>query len=141
MLTEDSYDEGIRQIVRRDYFPDLGRLERRHELEQAIEEQDTEKIREIQARMLASERRATPATKAAMTPLNFIPSKEVNELANKPVPLAVLETVDGDKVEIAQDIRLNAFCSTFDSEDGDKYFSILFLSFLFTLLFHIAFFC
>lgn len=97
-------------------------MERRHELEQAIEEQDTEKIREIQAKMLASERRATPATKAAMTPLNFVPTKEVDEMANKPTPLAVLETVDGGKIEIAQDIRLNAFCSTFDSEDGDKYF-------------------
>jgi hypothetical protein len=47
----------MEKIIRRDFFPDVARLERRHKLEDAIAAQDVTKIREIQAQMMASELR------------------------------------------------------------------------------------
>lgn len=59
VLDEDTYIDALQTIIRRDFYPDLPKLEAQLEWMEAEKANDVDKMRELQQRMLSSRRPTT----------------------------------------------------------------------------------
>lgn len=144
ILAEDTYTEDLEKIIQRDFYPDVPKVKAQTEYLQAVEQNDVEKLRELQAkyRPYTSGRRpttdlySTPATfdtperKASKTPSRTAGISEDNDKQNTEEPenqtqLAGNESASEKRVKSDVDLPLDAYLSKNTSEDNAAFIEIM----------------
>ncbi|CAH0549252.1 unnamed protein product [Brassicogethes aeneus] len=123
ILDDDTYVEEIGNIIERDFFPDLPKLKAQNEYFEAMEKNDTIKLRELYMKYSGSrpptQRMNSPAT--FETPANIHNSQHIPSNEN---------TVDCDKNSGKNDgkkpiLTLDQYLNNHTSQDNDSFEEIL----------------
>ncbi|XP_012136622.2 splicing factor ESS-2 homolog [Megachile rotundata] len=123
ILDEDTYIKRMGEIIQRDFFPHLDKLQAQNQYLDALEQNDVKKMREIYEKYSsgrpATERPASPAT--FETPMNKTESEDEQFKPTKPSEDAPANVTskDNDKMEIKT--GLDAYLSTHTSEDNASF--------------------
>lgn len=123
ILDEDTYIKRMGEIIQRDFFPHLGKLQAQNQYLDALEQNDVKRMRELYEKYSSgrptTERPASPAT--FETPMNKIESEDEQFKATKePKDMpANTDTKEKDKTEPTT--GLDAYLSIHTSEDNASF--------------------
>jgi protein DGCR14 len=120
-MEEDDFTETMGKIIRRDFFPDLPKLEAQLEYINATDSNDPVKLREISERY-AKEINATPSTSTYRTPLT---STTATPSQNKRPPEPDVPTSSSKIPRPEDSYTLDQFLSTHQSEDDASFNQIM----------------
>lgn len=119
ILDEDSYIKKMSEIIQRDFFPHLDKLQAQNQYLDALEQNDVKRMRELYEKYSsgrpATERPASPAT--FETPVHKADSEDeqFEPPASTEVPANATDTTDESKT------GLDAYLSTHTSEDNASF--------------------
>lgn len=123
ILDEDTYIKRMGEIIQRDFFPHLGKLQAQNQYLDALEQNDVKRMRELYEKYSSgrptTERPASPAT--FETPMNKIESEDEQFKSTK-VPKDIpanTDTKEKDKTEPTT--GLDAYLSIHTSEDNASF--------------------
>lgn len=123
ILDEDTYIKRMGEIIQRDFFPHLGKLQAQNQYLDALEQNDVKRMRELYEKYSSgrptTERPASPAT--FETPMNKIESEDEQFKSTK-VPKDIpanSDTKEKDKTEPTT--GLDAYLSIHTSEDNASF--------------------
>ncbi|XP_017756288.1 PREDICTED: uncharacterized protein LOC108548033 [Eufriesea mexicana] len=123
ILDEDTYIKKMAEIIQRDFFPHLDKLQAQNQYLDALEQNDVKRMRELYEKYSSgrptTERPVSPAT--FETPMNKIESEDElfkSSKISKDIPVNV-GTKEKDKEELTS--GLDAYLSTHTSEDNASF--------------------
>lgn len=136
VLDEDSYIDSLSEIIQRDFYPDLPKLQAQLEWMKAEQVNDVEKMRELQQRMLTIRRpttgRATPGMRTprnAQTPKGFetpTGATPAHASASHASAHAHASTQDDGSAPVANtNMSLDKFVDKHTSEDDASFVTIM----------------
>ncbi|KAK9300238.1 hypothetical protein QLX08_007007 [Tetragonisca angustula] len=123
ILDEDTYIKRMGEIIQRDFFPHLDKLQAQNQYLDALEQNDVKRMRELYEKYSSgrptTERPASPAT--FETPMNKIESED-EQLKSTKVPKDIsLNTGAKDKDKTESTTGLDVYLSTHTSEDNASF--------------------
>lgn len=123
ILDEDTYIKRMGEIIQRDFFPHLDKLQAQNQYLDALEQNDVKRMRELYEKYSSgrptTERPASPAT--FETPMNKIESEDEQFKSSKESKDTPVDKIikDKDKTELIP--GLDAYLSTHTSEDNASF--------------------
>lgn len=122
ILDEDTYIEKMGEIIQRDFFPHLEKLQAQNQYLDALEQNDVKRMRELYEKYSsgrpATERPASPAT--FETPIRKDDSEDINFASAKPSKDTPSKTETTDK-DMENRVGLDTFLSFHTSEDNASF--------------------
>ncbi|KOC59270.1 Protein DGCR14 like protein [Habropoda laboriosa] len=123
ILDEDTYIKRMGEIIQRDFFPHLDKLQAQNQYLDALEQNDVKRMRELYEKYSSgrptTERPASPAT--FETPMNKTESEDEQFKSSKIPKETPVNTVTKDKDKTEIKTGLDAYLSTHTSEDNASF--------------------
>ncbi|KAH9422345.1 DiGeorge syndrome critical region protein 14 [Dermatophagoides pteronyssinus] len=126
ILDEDEYSQKIGSIIERDFFPDLPKMRLELELQDAIKNNDFERISRLARKKIEQNNKGTNNNNMSNTPANF--STPASTLNDDEIRLQKIDPRDQDDDDETSDqsinienLNLNKFLNKFTSEDNDTF--------------------
>lgn len=123
ILDEDTYIKKMGEIIQRDFFPHLGKLQAQNQYLDALEQNDVKRMRELYEKYSSgrptTERPASPAT--FETPMNKIESEDEQFKSTKVLKDIPANTDTKEKDKTEPTTGLDAYLSIHTSEDNASF--------------------